>query len=342
MRITNEKTIPILLCFALLTLALPYIALLGNGAGQPAPGAASSLATSSPANSTDFSADAEDPLLILNSATGEVESVQMRDFLIGAVSSELPISDQQETFKAQAIAAHSYALASKAAQLAAPDAALKGAYLKANPAAHEGYCTKAVLQAMWGDQFDNNYAYVCAAVDEVLNQVLLYDGAPALTTYYALSNGSTEASEAVWSTALPYLVRLDAPLDKTAPDYEVAVELSAQEVADALGMNFMALDLSGPPQKWFGAPERSASGYILTIPCGGQSLKGLDVRMALGLRSADFDVVCDENNHFTFTTRGYGHGVGMSQYTANALAVTGKSYADILAYFYPGTVLGTL
>ena len=84
-----------------------------------------------------------------------------------------------------------------------------------------------------------------------------------------------------------------------------------------------------------------AAGYIQTMPVGGQTLPGTELRAALGLRSADFDVAVGADNQFTFTTRGYGHGVGLSQYGANAMAVAGKTYREILAAYYPGTMLGS-
>lgn len=338
-----KKTIGVLLCFAFLTLALPCLALLGkanpaDSSGQTDTSSPQASATAAPDSTT----NPADDLLVLDRSSGKVLTLSVRDFLIGSVASELPISYQKEAFKAQTVAIHSYALANKAIQLKTPDASLKGAYLSVDPTTREGYLSDSVLHSLWGSNYDANYAYVSAAVDEVLQQVLYYDDAPALTTYYAISNGSSESSENVWSTALPYLVKVDLPLDKTSPDYEVSIELSAQEVSDKLKMAFTALDLSGSPSGWFGAAQRSPSGYILTILCGGQTLKGLDVRTALGLRSADFDVSCDENNRFTFKTRGYGHGVGMSQYSANTLAVTGKTYDEILSVFYPGTTLKTL
>ena len=133
----------------------------------------------------------------------------------------------------------------------------------------------------------------------------------------------------MWGTALPYLSTVDSPLDLTSPDYEQTVTLSSQDVYDRLNLSFLALDLSGAPNTWFGEAVRDEAGYIAT-----------ELRAALGLRSADFDVSVDAENQFTFTTRGYGHGAGLSQYGANAMAITGKTYAEILAYYYPGTALG--
>lgn len=347
-----RKLFSSLLLFAALTLLLPIAAAALSGGGlpqvdaftamlsKPGAGAGASSAASQAGQGDADAAWASQALPILNSATGEVETVSLRDFLIGAAASEMPISYQKEAFKAQIVAAHSYALANRDAQLSAPDPALNGAWFKANPAGYEGYIKPESLKTLWGDKYDANYAYLSTLVDEVGAQVLTYDGAAALTTYYAISNGKTESSEAVWGTALPYLSTVDSPLDLTSPDYEQTVTLSSQDVYDRLNLSFLALDLSGAPNTWFGEAVRDEAGYIATMPVGGQTLKGTELRAALGLRSADFDVSVDAENQFTFTTRGYGHGAGLSQYGANAMAITGKTYAEILAYYYPGTALG--
>lgn len=278
-------------------------------------------------------------LPILDTATGQVETVSMRDFLIGAAASEMPISYQPEAFKAQIVAAYSYALANRDAQLANPDPALAGAWFSADPGQYQGYIRPQGLRALWGEQYQHNYEYISGLVDEVGGQLLTFEGAAALATYYALSNGVTRSSEAVWGTALPYLVPVDSPLDLTSPDCEQTLELSAQEMADRLNLAFLALDLSGPLEGWFEEPQRDAGGYVTSVRVGGQTLKGTELRAALGLRSADFTLQVEGGSRFLVTTRGYGHGVGLSQYGANAMAITGKSYAEILAHYYPGTVL---
>jgi len=338
-----KRTLAPLLLFVLLTLLLPLLAAAltpaaGGGAVVFSPASASAAANRAAPGALSAAADT---VKLLDSGSGEVITMPLRDYLIGAAASELPISFQKEAFKAQIVAAHSYALASRDAQAAAPDAALKGAWFKAGPARHEGTILPAGLKALWGERYDANYTYVAALVDEVGGEVLLYDGKPAFAAYHAISNGKTETSEAVWGRALPYWVSVGSPLDATSPDYEKTVTLSAQDVYDKLNLAFLALDLRGKPSEWFGAPVRDAAGYIQTMPVGGQTLPGTELRAALGLRSADFDVAVGADNQFTFTTRGYGHGVGLSQYGANAMAVAGKTYREILAAYYPGTMLGS-
>ena len=165
-----------------------------------------------------------------------------------------------------------------------------------------------MLRSYWGTAYETNYARLAALVDEVEHTVLLCDGAPACASYFAISNGRTEASDNVWGTALPYLVSVDSSTDLAAPE------------------------------QWFGTPEYTAAGYVAALPVCGQRITGTALRQALGLRSTCFTVRY-ESGAFCFTTKGYGHGVGLSQWGAKALAEQGQNFADILAHYYPGTSL---
>ena len=114
--------------------------------------------------------------------------------------------------------------------------------------------------------------------------------------------------------------------------------MTAQEVKDALTSNFAGIDCSGDPSGWFGEFQRNEQNYVTSVMIGPTKCKAADMRMALGLRSTDFTITWTED-HFTIVTHGYGHGVGMSQFGANVMALNGKGYAEILAHYYPGTVL---
>ena len=175
-------------------------------------------------------------------------------------------------------------------------------------------------------------------MDSVLGDVLCYDGAAAGTSYFALSNGRTEASENVWGSALPYLVPADSSTDLSADNYEVTLTLSAAQTGQLLSEGLgIAADPAAPGQ-WFGEPTLTASGYVASLPVCGQTVSGTALRRALGLRSACFTLQYQDGG-FCITTRGYGHGVGLSQWGAKALAEQGQSYADILAHYFPGTQL---
>ena len=186
----------LLLCALLLALgsALPLAgyrlarAVLSRRAAVP-PAPASSTSAASEAAPAAFEGDA-DVFLIEDLSTGEVQQVPKRDYLIGAVAAEMPLTWPDEALKAQIVAAHSYALYCRDHASAA-----NGSWLSADPARRQGYLTDAVLHSYWGTDYEANYARLSALADAVLGDVLCYGGAAAGTSYFAISNGRTEASE---------------------------------------------------------------------------------------------------------------------------------------------------
>ena len=189
----------------------------------------------------------------------------------------------------------------------------------------------------WCTAYEQNYARLSALVDEVLDEILYYENAPACASYFAISNGQTEASENVWGSALPYLISVDSSTDRSADNYEYTVTFSAEQVQQALAGLGISADLAAP-EGWFGEAALTPSGYVASLPVCGQIVTGPALRKALGLRSACFTVQY-QNGSFFFTTRGYGHGVGMSQWGARALAEQGQTASQILAHYFPGTQL---
>ena len=297
----------------------------------PAPGGSLPGTDTGSPETAAFTGDAE-VFLIEDQSTGEVQQVPRRDYLIGAVAAEMPLSWPDEALKAQAVAAHSYVLYCRDHATAA-----NGAWLSADPARRQGYLTDAVLHSYWGTRYDANYIRLSALVDSVLTQVLCYEGAPAGTSYFAISNGRTEASENVWGSSLPYLVAVDSSTDLQADHYEVTLTLSSAQVQAALAAQGLTPD-SAAPEQWFSSPTRTASGYVARLSVCGVERSGAFLRRALGLRSTDFTIRY-ENGQFYITTHGYGHGVGLSQWGAKAFAEQGLSYDAILAHYFPGTTL---
>lgn len=346
-----KRFFSLLALFAALTWALPVAGtmgsrMLGGGtdalevqpASSPAPAVSASPAPSAQPEASPVPAQG-DQIPILNTDTGQVEQIPLEEFVLGSVASEMPITWPDEALKAQAIASRSYALA-RVALNDGSDPTLQGAAFSASPAQHLGFVKPEQMQQMWADAYQQNYDRLKSLVEATAGQVLQYEGQPALACYHAISNGHTEASENVWSTALPYLCGVDSVLDLTSPDLTATVTMTSQEVYNALQLAFPGLQLEGDPVDWFGQPQLTAAGYVDTIPVGPSQLAGPDVRAALGLRSACFTVAYADGQ-FTFTTTGYGHGVGMSQYGAYALALTGQTCDAILATYYPGTTLTT-
>ena len=330
----------LLLCAVLLVLgcALPCAAyrlacmtLVVQGTA-PSAAEAASVTSEESSRGAPSPADTADTVCFTDQSTGQTVTLPLREYLIGAVAAEMPVSWPDEALKAQAVAAHSYALYRRDHSTEE-----NGAWFTADPARRQGCLTDAVLHSYWGTAYAASYARLSALVDAVQTQVLYYGDAPAGTSYFAMSNGRTEASEKVWGTALPYLVPVDSSTDLAADHYEYALTLSAQQTAQQLAALGLTADLAAPEQ-WFGTPEYTAAGYVAALPVCGQRITGTALRQALGLRSTCFTVRY-ESGAFCFTTKGYGHGVGLSQWGAKALAEQGQNFADILAHYYPGTSL---
>ncbi len=306
-------------------------------ARPPADSAPQATGAPSPAPTAAPDTDGLAPLYILDTGAGQVLTVSMRDYLIGAVAAEMPLTWPDEALKAQAVASHSYALYCKANN---DPAAYSGAYFSADPARRQNFMTDPVLRSYWGVEYETNYTRLAALVDEVLDAVLLYDGAAAAASYFALSVGHTEASQNVWSTALPYLQGVDSAADRSAADYARTITYTEQQMYDALVLE-LGLQPDGiQPQDYYGGYTYTNAGYVKTVQVCGTEFTGTRLRAALGLRSACFSIAYADGT-FTITTYGYGHGVGLSQYGAKAMAEAGSGWQEILRHYYPGTTLGS-
>ncbi|MEG1366986.1 MAG: SpoIID/LytB domain-containing protein, partial [Oscillospiraceae bacterium] len=171
-----KKILLLLALFAFLTLALPFsVLLLPKNDNKAANSAPSKVASSQITSAPDFANG--DNFLILNEADGTVMTVSEKDFVMGAIAAEMPISWPDEALKAQGVAAHSYALARKA--LASPDdIALKGAHFSANPSRKEGFLTLEVQKLVWGKDFDKNRARLESIASSIFGDIVMYEDKP--------------------------------------------------------------------------------------------------------------------------------------------------------------------
>lgn len=272
-----------------------------------------------------------DKVLLKNAADGSLIEVSPLEYMIGAAASEMPITWPDEALKAQAAASLSYLLYQRD-NCEDPSAG----WLTVDPARRQGFMTKEVLQSYWGEGFEQNWQKLEALFTPLQNTLILYDGKPAGTCYHAISSGRTESSGIIWDQELPYLCGVDSVGDLTADDYTVTVTYTPQQMVDALTVNFAGISLTGDPGSWFGEFEASPAGTIKWIDCCGTRLRGIDLRRVLGLRSAVFSINY-QDDVFVITTRGYGHGVGLSQWGAKSMAEAGQDWKAILTHYFPGT-----
>lgn len=324
-----KKTLWGVLALSVLAAAAPFAALLLPAPRTlPEPTAAPAedavplptsrpLPTAPPAGA----ADAGKALTLYDAAAGEEITVSVAEFLTGAAASELPPDWPDDAIRAQMVASHSYALS------------LGEEPFQVNSALCAGWTSAGVLRARWGEDFSRRYARLQELAREVADALLCYDGAPAAACYHSISAGHTEASQNVWLTALPYLQGVESPWDANVADYEVSVTYSLPQMTAML--QSLGLTPEGEPAGWFGAPQWDDAGYVAQMEVCGTAFTGTRLRSAFSLRSASFTVAYGEEQ-FTLTTRGYGHGVGLSQYGAKAMAEGGAGWQEILTYYFPG------
>ena len=266
---------------------------------------------------------------------GVVTELTCRDFLIRTLAYEMSPTYHPEALKAQAVAAYTYHGRRKIAQADNPDPALCGAHFLAPDNTFPQNYTTDKLREKWGDKFDTYYAALCDAVDAVEGRYITYNGQWIDACYFAMSNGTTEDAKTVWGNEVPYLRSVDSADDKQATKYETIVTLTAEQMKTTLTAAEPTIVLGEDPAAWFGEPTLSAAGTVASIPVGDKTLAGTAVRSALDLRSATFDIKYTDGN-FAITVHGYGHGVGLSQVGANALAKKGYTWQEIILHYYTG------
>lgn len=273
---------------------------------------------------------------MLDITSGKVEDISVREYLIGAVCAEMPATFESEALKAQAVAAHTYAERQHLLEQNDPTPALYGADFSNDSSQYQAYFTENQAKQYYGENFDSCYSKISDAVDEVLPYLLEYEGTPIIAAFCSMSSGTTESAETVWGSRVDYLVSVESSADTTAPRYLETKEMAADEFREIVSKALPDAVWDDDPTKWLQLGDTSEAGTVLTVTVGGQELTGQEFRELLELRSAAFTVeYADEK--LTFTTRGYGHGVGMSQYGANAMAKDGAGWQEILAHYYPGT-----
>ena len=188
----------------------------------------------------------------------------------------------------------------------------------------------------WGDDYEENRKIIESAVRSVYGEYLSYEGKPAMSVFHALSGGYTMSAADIWGEDIPYLVAVEAHGDELSADFEETVEISIAEFKQLFEENSDTELKNENPTTWTKVLEKSEGGYIKKLKVGTEVFTARDVKKILGFRSVSFKGALNENNYI-FKVYGKGHGVGMSQYSADYMARQGSSYKEILAHFYPKT-----
>ena len=259
---------------------------------------------------------------------GLIEEVPLEEYVIGVLAGEMPVSFELEALKAQAVAARSYVM--KKMEYNQEDD-----YDILDTPQNQMYISMEELKNSWGNDFQNNYQKLYQAVMETSGEYLTYDGNLIEAFYFSTSSGMTENSGEVFQTQLPYLVSVKSEWDQdVSPVFTENVTFSLYEFYSKLNIPYQdILEIS--------VQKMTSTGRIKEILINDKLFTGNEVAYDLDLRSSYFSIK-QEGNEVSIQTKGYGHGVGMSQYGAEGMAKKGYQYDEILKYYYHGVEIAKI
>lgn len=249
--------------------------------------------------------------------------LNLNDYVINVLACEMPASFNKEALKAGAVAIRTFYLYKKNKN---------PSYVASSN--DQCYIDDDKMKIKWNDTYDKYYNIIKSAVDETNNEVIYYNGEIIESFYFSMSNGYTENLENVFSESRSYLISVDSSWDKNVNNFETTIQVDKNDFLNKLGLeNKDTID--------YVINSKSKSNRINEITINGKTFKGTEIRKLLGIRSTDFDLNIDEET-IVITTRGYGHGVGLSQYGANEMAKLGYNYKDILKHYYSGVEISKI
>lgn len=251
-------------------------------------------------------------LALKDTSTGEIKNIELEDYIVGVVAGEMPASFNEEALKAQAIAARTYAMYKMKNS--------NGTYDLVTDKTNQVYITEDKMKSLWQENFDYYFEKIKKAVYDTKDLIMTYNGDIILSMYFARSNGKTEDAIAVFGSNEEYLKSVESPEENLTSE----VTISKDKFCNKLNISCDAINISNV--------LKSSSGRINSLNINGKTFKGTEIRTLFDLKSTDFDISI--GSEIKFVTKGYGHGVGMSQYGANKLAQNGKNYEEILKHYY--------
>ena len=261
---------------------------------------------------------------VKNEETGEIKEIPFEKYIVGVVSGEMPASYELEALKAQAVAARSYALYHMNGK----------EYDVTNTTSSQVYLDKTDLKEKWKEDYEKNIKKIEKAIMETSGEYLTYNGEKVDAMFFAVSTGKTENSEEVFVSKLPYLRSVSSSWDEKSPVFTDTVVMTLNDF-------YKNLNLPYEENIKIEILEKTSTGRIRKLKINENEIKGRDLQTKLKLRSNHFEIIKKENN-IIINTKGYGHGVGMSQFGANEMAKEGSDYKKILKHYYEGTEITKL
>lgn len=331
-----SKLLPVFLLGVILTvIALP--ALLARGC-RPAdverPPAVDRTPIASPAGKVEIN--------VYNHTTNQLETMELEEYLVGVVAAEMPASFELEALKAQAVVARTYTVTQMLAFGGKGCSKHPGADICTDSTHCQAWESTEHSLGKWPVAEANTYLNkLRQAVRQTAGEVALHNGRTIDAVFHAHCGGHTENSEDVWTTALPYLRGRSCPYCSDTRWSKTEHTFSGAEFAQKILPYVSAVPVSSAGRPLLDAAVRTSSGRIRQLSIAGETVSGRDFRSALKLPSTNVTWQVSGDN-VIFTAKGYGHGVGLCQYGADGMARAGKTYTEIIGYYYTDVTIAPL
>ncbi len=266
-----------------------------------------------------------------------VREFPLEEYLVGVVGAEMPATFPIEALKAQAVAARTF-IVYKSASAGNDAHGGTGAPVCTDPGHCKAWKSNRELLSSWGGDSTVSEEYmnkIKKSVTDTRGEIITYEGKPISAVYYSMSGGSTENSADVWGGNVPYLKSVNSSFDEKAPGFSSEAAFTTDEFKRVILSENPSAVFGSDPSLWVTEIIRSEGGGVISLKIGGTKFKGTRIRTLFSLRSHNFTIEFSDGIAL-FRVKGYGHGVGMSQWGSRFLAEEGKTYAEILKYYYSG------
>jgi len=266
-------------------------------------------------------------------STGEIRKLELEEYVCCVLLAEVPYSFEYEALKAMAVAVRTYCLR----RIEGENDYTKhfSADLCDDYTHCLGYISLDEARGRWGEDADEYYNAVKKAVDSTAGEVLYYDGELIDAVFHSSSYKNTESAKNIWGYDVPYLESVTTP-----ENAEISKKIySKDELIVMLENAGIRVDREVKPEEMIESVEKNKTGRVENVIICGKSITGRRIREIFGTKSTCFDPVFD-GEKFVFTSRGSGHGVGLSQFGCEQMAKDGADYQEILSHYYTGITFG--
>ncbi|MDO5556251.1 MAG: stage II sporulation protein D [Clostridia bacterium] len=269
---------------------------------------------------------------LLHTSTGEVEELELDDYLLGVVSSEMPASFEKEALKAQAVVARTYTM-----YKITNESKHENANICDDSTCCQAWISKEDRLNKWNEEERNsNWNKIEEAVNSTKGKIVIYEGKPINAFFHSNSGGKTDTATDVWGGEnYPYLQTVQTSGEDIYKQYSSDLVVTKEEFISKIKEYHSDFNIDFNTENQIEILEYTEGNRIKTIKIGNLNLSGVEIRAIFGLKSARFEIIVEQEN-IKFNVIGYGHGVGMSQTGADSMAKQGNNYEEIIKHYYSG------